>query len=636
MPVCKSGYAQVISTDTTTVKQYSLENVIVTSNRFKTYADDSPTKIEVVDNQQIKNSNGNRLPEILNNSNSVFIKSYGLTPQLQSVSINGLGAEHTLVLLDGVRLNFYQNSLMDLSLIPKTTIERIEIVNSGASAIYGSEAVSSIINIISKNGFKGSDVHSLNYDVSLTKGSFNTNKYSVGLTSRSKDLFLNLFINKEDSDGNYDYFFHNGDESIKKQRLNSSYKIYDLGLQTHYIINQKQFVRFLTTYNNQNKQLPGIETGNLPAISNQLDKNWNNNVSYENIFSENISWKSNFNFQNNFLHYEVIPIENSYYKNLVYASGNEVSIKNDFVNLISGYNFVHAKLESNETDHGAMRNQHSLYILSESEIFNGFRIFPSIRSDYLNDLDRNIITYKIGINYRPIKDLQLNLRTNAGKNFRAPTFNDLHWKDSGNKSLKPEFSNNYETGIVYSFENFVRGSIDINYIYIDAKDKIVWQPQRNLIWKPNNVAKSLSRSVNISGSLAKNISSELMVKAGIGASFTNSRKTNSLYAGDPTYDKLFPYIPINSFKGNLSIQHSMITLNLFYSYSGERFSDFENKNRLEHYRILDANISVTSKYFGQQATIRFEINNLLDADYFVIAGYPMPLRNFTLIFSLNN
>jgi iron complex outermembrane receptor protein len=636
LSLSNTGIARVIEGDSVTAKEYRLENIIVTSNRFKTSVTESPTKIEVIDINQIKNSNGFRLPEILKNSNSVFIKSYGLTPQLQSISINGLGAEHTLVLLDGVRLNFYQNSMFDLSLLPKENIERIEIISSGASAIYGSEAMSSIINIISKNGFKGSDHLLLRYDALISKGSFNTNKYSLGLKSMGKNLFLNLFFNKEDSDGDFNYIFRNGDESISKKREISSYKIYDVGLQVHYIIDKKQLVKFFSSYNNHNKQIPGIETGNKPSISNQLDKNWSNNIVYENFLSENISWKSNLNFQNNLLHYEVKPILNSFYKNLVYNSGNEISIKNGIANLITGYNFVHAVLESNDTENGVKRNQHSIYLLSETELFQGFKLFPSLRSDFISDLDKNIITYKVGINYRPLKDVQLNLRANAGKNFRAPTFNDLYWKESGNKSLKPEYSNNYETGIVYSFHNYFNGMIDVNYTYIEAKDKIVWQPQRTLIWKPNNVAKSLSRSVNISGSLSKNLSSELIVTSGVGVSFTNSRKTSSLYPGDPTYDKLFPYIPLQSYKGNLSIQHSIISFNLFYTYSGERFSDYENKNKLEHYRIWDANISVTSKYFGQFVTLRFEVNNIFNSDYFVISGYPMPLRNFTITFSLNN
>ena len=62
-------------------------------------------------------------------------------------------------------------------------------------------------------------------------------------------------------------------------------------------------------------------------------------------------------------------------------------------------------------------------------------------------------------------------------------------------------------GIIYFFDIYLDGQIDLAYTYINVKDKIVWRPQRNLIWKPENIDESISKSVSISASLSKNLGS---------------------------------------------------------------------------------------------------------------------------------
>jgi outer membrane receptor protein involved in Fe transport len=73
------------------------------------------------------------------------------------INLRGLGASSTLVLLNGQRppLGGFSGAFADLSLIPLSTIERIEVLPSGASALYGSDAVAGVVNIISRNRFEG-------------------------------------------------------------------------------------------------------------------------------------------------------------------------------------------------------------------------------------------------------------------------------------------------------------------------------------------------------------------------------------------------------------------------------------------------------------------------------------------------
>ncbi|MEZ4691172.1 MAG: hypothetical protein R3A12_13820 [Ignavibacteria bacterium] len=56
------------------------------------------------------------------------------------------------------------------------------------------------------------------------------------------------------------------------------------------------------------------------------------------------------------------------------------------------------------------------------------RIFPSARYDYISDIDKNVFSGNFGINLKPFRKSDLNIKASAGNNFAAPTFNELYWK----------------------------------------------------------------------------------------------------------------------------------------------------------------------------------------------------------------
>src|SRR5258708_1588158 len=105
--------------------------------------------------QKITASNGGAVP-ISNNAT-------GFTPAAASISLHGLGPEATLVLINGHRLADYpigaggQTAFVDLNSIPLSAVERIEVLTSGASAIYGADAVAGVVNIIFRKNYDGAE-----------------------------------------------------------------------------------------------------------------------------------------------------------------------------------------------------------------------------------------------------------------------------------------------------------------------------------------------------------------------------------------------------------------------------------------------------------------------------------------------
>src|SRR6185436_16230305 len=122
--------------------------------------------------EQIKQSGMRDVAELLRNVPSASAGSQldntsnSFSNGAQTVSLRGLGSASTLVLLNGRRMtpsafadpNTGNSTVFNLNAVPVDAIERIEILKDGASAIYGSDAMAGVINIILRSDYTGAEV----------------------------------------------------------------------------------------------------------------------------------------------------------------------------------------------------------------------------------------------------------------------------------------------------------------------------------------------------------------------------------------------------------------------------------------------------------------------------------------------
>lgn len=152
-----------------------LDTVVVTGSRIARSNFTSESPVTVVTSEQITNSGQVGLGEILRQDlastpSGGFNQSSNLSGGgAQSVDLRGLGTDRVLTMINGRRVaNFadaLQNEAADLGFIPLAMVERVEILRDGASAVYGADAVTGVVNIILKNDFEGFDV-SAQYGIS--------------------------------------------------------------------------------------------------------------------------------------------------------------------------------------------------------------------------------------------------------------------------------------------------------------------------------------------------------------------------------------------------------------------------------------------------------------------------------------
>lgn len=160
--------ATVLSTSFATLSfAQEVEEVVVTGTRIQRATDaNSATPISVFDAAQLQESGQTTLEDFLQDIPSMTGGQLGSSvnngnPGLATVSLRGLGSARTLILLNGRRLPSAGTSTgtVDLNMIPTSAIERMEILRDGASTIYGSDAISGVVNIITRKSFEGAEVY---------------------------------------------------------------------------------------------------------------------------------------------------------------------------------------------------------------------------------------------------------------------------------------------------------------------------------------------------------------------------------------------------------------------------------------------------------------------------------------------
>lgn len=178
-----------------------VEKVEITGSNIKRTDVETVAPVDIITREQIEKSGQPTIAEVLRNVPANTGNSYGesfsnsFAPGASGISLRGLGQKATLVLINGRRTAGYgfaqnlQDTFVDLNSIPSSAVERIEVLKDGASAIYGSDAIAGVVNVILRKDYKGLELAAgggvaagkNEYRVSATGGfgDLGKDKYSV-------------------------------------------------------------------------------------------------------------------------------------------------------------------------------------------------------------------------------------------------------------------------------------------------------------------------------------------------------------------------------------------------------------------------------------------------------------------------
>ena len=220
LTLCIGALAQNISAQQAPAPQTQvLERVEITGSRIKRVDAETASPVQVITRDQIDRSGAKSVSELLTSVPASNVGSFNenavasFTPGAGGVSLRGLGAQATLILINSRRVAPFgfasggQTTFVDVNSIPIEVIERVEILLDGASAIYGSDAIGGVVNIILRRDFNGVQISG---DLGTSSES-DANRRSISLTAGKGSMAsdgYNIFANLS----------HTGQDSLKANR----------------------------------------------------------------------------------------------------------------------------------------------------------------------------------------------------------------------------------------------------------------------------------------------------------------------------------------------------------------------------------------------------------------------------------
>ncbi len=175
-----------------------LDNVVVTATRTASTADASLAAVEVIDRTQIERSSARSLPELLRGRAGISIVNQGGLGKLSTLFLRGTESDHTLFLIDGVRVGSSTSGLTSLQDLPLEQIERIEIVRGPRSSLYGADAIGGVIQIFSR---RGADSAGVRPRARIGAGSNGLREGSVGVDLRGVRGGAGIDLAHQSTDG---------------------------------------------------------------------------------------------------------------------------------------------------------------------------------------------------------------------------------------------------------------------------------------------------------------------------------------------------------------------------------------------------------------------------------------------------
>lgn len=209
-------------------KSATVQEVVVTGSRIARPNLDAPTAIQTVDSRTLQSTGAINVAAVLRDLPASGVSGYTPTSTgfatagngISTVNLRNLGDSRTLVLVNGRRFvpGVVGSQVVDFNTIPTAIIDRVDVVTGGASAVYGSDAIGGVINIITKKKFDGISISgqagisdrndSRNYSLSITAGTQFADGKGSAIVSVTRDYLGTIYARNR------------GDRGMAKDALN--------------------------------------------------------------------------------------------------------------------------------------------------------------------------------------------------------------------------------------------------------------------------------------------------------------------------------------------------------------------------------------------------------------------------------
>lgn len=409
---CQVSVSQEVQKDSVETNELS-EVKVKTATRTERVLSSLPLPMTIITSEAIIKSGVTRLNEILNEQTGII-----LIPDesgFEGIQMQGLDAAYTMILIDGVPLVGRSSGVLDLSRVSVGNIERIEIVKGASSALYGSEAMGGVINVITKKPVKDMFSGSLSYRYAT----FNTNDANANLLWKKKKFSANLFANFYATDG-YDL--------DKNTPLKNVEPFYNFTLQPKIYYDFSGHLKLIVSnrfYDMKMDNKAVIESENYEGDA--TEKEWNSQVKLEHkwndkfyseyeLYATNYKNDSFLNDQNN------VRYEDAYYNQWLFRPEirTTLSLKND--KITGGIGLNYETLDRTYFYKNVKFNSQYVFLQYDWNPTEKWNVLAGFRYDNHSEYASQF-SPKLAVNYK-IND-NFSLKSSVGYGYKAPDFRQL-------------------------------------------------------------------------------------------------------------------------------------------------------------------------------------------------------------------
>ena len=637
--------------DTISKKTIQLEEVVVSAQIEPQSVKKSVKNVQLITREQIKNLGATNLGDVLNQYINITVvpdTEYGGS----RVSLFGLDAKYFKIFVDNVPLvnesGFGNNS--DLSQINLDDIERIEIIEGAMGVTHGANAVSGILNIITKKRINNK--WEINYTaqeetigkeynlkdkgrhIQNFKATYNLNDALLISVGTHRNKFNGFF---DDYKGKYELYQKRGYKFLPREYLQFSgllnYRAKNLNL-SYKFEKMDQDIDFYdrNPQSGYNDQLGAYRFGNdkryfyrrffhnLNANGKVSSLNYNVSVSYQNQKREEERFRyiilSDKELNNEKELKEAMDV--LYSTGTLSRSFNKVSFQLGY-ELTHNNGFAVVSEAQNKLKEIEQRiDNYDIFLQSEIKFTDRFSVQPGGRFSY-QSLFENQHAYSLGARY--LFDNQYELRASAGKAYRTPDFYELYSNIIfeghyflGNENLLPESSVSFESSLKKSSRLGEKGILrnQVSFSHNRIKDRIfsalVGFEGATPKYRQINVSKYNYFNLSTTNNL---IIHNFDIRLGLSFLWTSQYINNNQYQTDDRY--------LSNFSGNLGVVYNIpkwdTSLSMYYKLRGKSQGWTSDANGyfiydLDPYGWLDA--SIEKKFFNKTLECTFGVRNLLD------------------------
>ncbi|MBS4056643.1 MAG: TonB-dependent receptor [Bacteroidales bacterium] len=622
-----------------------MKEIEITSSRIPQLYSENIRILHIIDRAEIESGTASTLTDLLSALPSVDIRQRGAAGVQGDLSMRGGTFEQTMILIDGVQMNDPQTGHHSLSLpVDLDAIERIEILEGPGSRIFGPNAFSGAINIITRKQGQNK------LKVGLSAGEYGLNDQSIGLSIGQKRLTNHTQASRSSSHGyitntdfnqlqlmsRFDLSNKLGNWSLMGGLADKAFGAYKFYTGTY----PWQFEQLNTRMANLSYALPG-------KISVKANAYWRRNNDRFELFREGPDWyvkqgdvfvrgtdTAGFRTVAGLIPYA----GHNYHRTDVYGIETNLSHNGRFSRSAVGLSWRSEHILSNvlgeKRDHPKpVNNEDALFTYGKSRdnlnVFAEYGIFARKIS-----LSAGMLAYwssAYGWYVHPGLDAGFAINTHwrvfasANPSLRLPTFTDLYYKgpvNQANPDLKPETSMTWESGLKFNRKQF---SSSLALFLRDGKNIIDWvRPSDSVKWISMNHTEVRTVGAEWQLTYSEITPGKLLMpqRAGLALAYYD----NSKQSGDFQSAYALDYV---KFKISLGATHRLpahlsLAWNLTYREREGGWYDAASKQTIayEPLWLLDARISWSLKRWKVFASV----SNLLDNPYFDIANVQMPGR----------